>query len=94
MRCCINRPNTWMHPTIIITAEKLLRHGGRPRMGLQWPHLGTIRLVQRPSTTSRHLGRIPERRRLTLLPYGRFLSQAFNLPVFTFTLASRESMLD
>src|SRR5690606_32614131 len=42
----INRPNTWMHPTIIITAEKLLRRGGRPHMDLQWPHLGTIRLAE------------------------------------------------
>jgi len=32
MRCCANRPNTWMHPTKVLTAEKLLRRGGRPHM--------------------------------------------------------------
>lgn len=30
MRCCVNRPNTWMHLTEVTTAEKLLRRGGRP----------------------------------------------------------------
>ena len=32
MWCCANRPNTWMHPTEVINAEKLLRRGGRPHM--------------------------------------------------------------
>lgn len=29
MWCCANRPNTWMHPTEVLSAAKLLRSGGR-----------------------------------------------------------------
>ena len=32
MRCCTNRPNTWMHPPVLIAKQKLLRRRGRPHM--------------------------------------------------------------
>lgn len=43
-----------MHPTKVVTAEKLLRRGGRPHMDLQRQHHRTATLVRRSSTTSRH----------------------------------------
>jgi hypothetical protein len=42
-------------PDQALTAEKLLRRGGRPHMDLQRQHHGTARLMRKPSTTSRHL---------------------------------------